>query len=140
MKTVVIHRDFQDDKQTLGTFYVVGEDRTVIFKSECIERGWQDNERNISCYPEGAYPLELEYSNKFGMDLWELKEIPNRSECKIHSANYARQLNGCTALGETRADIDGDGYYDVTNSKKTVDAFHKVMGTDTKAIIIINNI
>jgi len=140
MKTVIINRDFQDDKQSLGVCYVKDVHGNVLFKSESIERGWLDNERNVSCYPTGAYKLVLEYSPRFKQDLWELKGVPGRSECKFHAANYARQLNGCTALGQRRADIDGDGYYDVTSSRDTMAKFHKALDGEKEAILIVNNI
>lgn len=143
MKTVVIFRDDNyelNKEQTLGTFAVFDENKKMLFKCESIERGWLDNKRMISCVPEGEYPLILEFSNKFNQDLWELKDVPNRSECKIHSANYARELNGCISLGKNRIDIDGDGNLDVTNSSKTVKKFHEIMGNDTESRIIITSL
>lgn len=143
MKTIILFRDdkYEENKdQSLGTFAVFDENKKILFKCESIERGWQDNKRMISCVPEGEYPIVLEYSDRFKKDLWELKDVPNRSECKIHSANYARQLNGCIALGESRVDIDGDGNKDVTNSIKTVNKFNEIMGNDTQARIIITTL
>lgn len=139
MKTIILNRDFGNKSQTLGVFYVIENDK-ILFKCECIERGWQDNKRMVSCIPTGVYPIKKEWSNRFKKDLWEIYEVEDRSECKIHSANYARQLNGCIALGSNRIDIDGDGNLDVSNSKNTIDKFHKVMGNDTEAIIVISNI
>jgi hypothetical protein len=143
MKTIILFRDdkYEENKdQSLGTFAVFDENKKMLFKCESIERGWQDNKRMISCVPEGEYPIVLEYSNRFEKYLWELKDVPNRSECKIHAANYARQLNGCIALGESRIDIDGDGNLDVTNSIKTVNKFNEIMGNDTQGRIIITTL
>ena len=139
MKTVIINRDFGDRDQSLGVCYVV-ENGEILFKSESIERGWQDNKKRVSCVPQGMYPLKKEWSNRFKQELWELYEVPNRSECKFHAANYARQLNGCIALGERRADIDKDGNLDVTSSKATMKKFHEAMGNDTEAVVVITNI
>ncbi|WP_340156304.1 DUF5675 family protein [uncultured Winogradskyella sp.] len=143
MKTIVLFRDdqYEENKvQSLGTFAVFDEDKKMLFKCESLERGWLDNQRMISCVPEGEYPMVLEYSNRFKKDLWELKEVPNRSECKIHAANYSRQLNGCIALGSFRVDIDGDGNKDVTNSRKAIKQFHEIMGDDTESRIIITTL
>ena len=140
MKTIILNRDWQDEKQTLGVCYVKDENGSIIFKSEAIERGWLDNQKRISCIPAGEYPVKLEYSNRFRKKLYEIFCVPNRSECKFHSANYSRELNGCIALGNKRKDIDGDGYRDVTSSRPTMAIFHKAMDGDTKAILIINNI
>lgn len=140
MKTIIVNRDWQDENQTLGVCYVKDEAGKIIFKSECIERGWRDNKSRVSCIPEGEYPIKLEYSNRFRKDLYEIYEVPNRSECKFHAANYARQLNGCIALGNNRKDIDKDGYYDVTSSRDTMKRFHEAMGGDMQAILIVNDL
>ena len=65
--------------------------------------------------------------------------MPARSECKFHSANYWYQLNGCIALGRSLADINKDGYQDVTSSKSTMKAFHKALEGETKVDLIITN-
>jgi hypothetical protein len=110
-----------------------------VFQSESIERGDNDNQARISCIPTGTYLMVLEYSSRFKRELWEIKDVPNRSECKFHSANYSRELNGCVALGVNRADIDKDGNKDVTNSKATMARFHKVLeGYKTAQLNVIN--
>jgi len=139
MKEVLIVRDYQDKEQTLGRLYIRDEYGCIIFQCECLERSYKDNQRNISSIPEGTYPLMLEWSNRFRKDLWEIYNVPNRSECKIHSANYWYQLNGCIALGTKRKDINGDGFADVTNSRNTVAKFHEAM-TGRIARIIVSNI
>lgn len=139
MRKVKVTRDTMNEKVTLGICTVVDQDNNVMFTSESLELPWKDNERNISCVPEGIYPLKLEYSGHFKKDLWELYEVPNRSECKFHVANYVRQLNGCIALGQNRADIDGDGTIDITSSGNTIKEFHKAMGDIKESTVEIVN-
>ena len=139
MKTIKIIRDWQDDNQTLGKCTVYSEDNKPLFSAISLERGWRNNERNVSCVPLGRYPLVLEWSNRFKQYLWELKNVPNRAECKFHSANYWFQLNGCIALGLKLKDINNDGYNDVTNSRKTMKAFHDALKGDTRAELIITD-
>lgn len=136
-RTVVIIRDFQDQNQTLGTCTVYDESNKPIFSSVCLERGWRNNESNVSCVPLGNYPIVFEYSSKFKMDLWELKSVPNRAECKFHVANYWYQLEGCIALGSSLKDINNDGYNDVVNSTNTLKAFHKALEGLTKCDLVI---
>lgn len=140
MKTIILNRDWQDENQTLGVCYVKDENGKVIFKSEAIERGWRDNQKGVSCIPVGSYPVLLEWSPRFKKNLWEVYDVPGRSECKFHAANYARQLNGCIALGQKRVDIDGDGYADVTSSRKTMSQFHKALNGEIRAELIVNDI
>ena len=140
MKTIIVNRDCQDQNQSLGVCYVKDEFGRVVFKSECIERGWRNNESRVSCIPPGEYPVRFEYSNRFKRKLYEIYGVPGRSECKFHAANYARQLNGCIALGNNRKDIDLDGYNDVTSSRLTMNRFHAALRGDTEAILIIKDI
>ena len=59
MKIIIINRDFSDSNQSLGVCYIKDDKGEIIFKSECIERGWLDNKKNISCIPQGEYPVTL---------------------------------------------------------------------------------
>lgn len=140
MKTIILNRDWQDINQTLGVCYIKDEFGRVVFKSEAIERGWKNNQRRVSCVPEGEYQVRLEYSSRFKKKLYEIYDVPNRAECKFHAANYARQLNGCIALGKNRKDIDKDRYKDVTSSRLTMNKFHAALRGDSKAILIIKDI
>lgn len=140
MKLVRIYRNFQDRNQTLGSCVVYDDypDKKPLFSAISLERGWRDNEPNVSCIPVGIYRLELEWSEKFQKKLWEIKGVKNRSETKFHAANYWYQLNGCIALGNSLLDVNNDGYNDITSSNKTMRAFHRVLKKDKEALFIIS--
>jgi len=138
MKTVYILRDKIGDKQSLGALLVV-ENGTTLFNSHVLERGWLDNKSNVSCIPEGIYPLRLEYSGKFKRNLWEAHDVPNRSECKFHVSNYWDQLNGCFAPGQSRKDIGRDSELDMVGSGKALKSFMEAMGMDIEARLVIIN-
>ncbi len=133
---VTIHRYIQDENQSSGvvTVFIDGQ---PVYSGVSLERGWRNNESNVSCVPAGEYPLKLEYSPRFKKDLWELKEVPNRSEAKFHSANYWNQLNGCIALGLKYADINADNYADVVKSVIAMSLFHEVLRGFKEATLII---
>ncbi len=139
MRTIKIVRDWQDENQTLGKCTVYDESGKPVFSALSLERGWRSNQRNISCVPLGSYPVVLEWSNRFKQDLWELKNVPNRSECKFHAANFWFQLNGCIALGQKLKDLNNDGYNDVTNSRNTMANFHKALKNETQVTLIITD-
>jgi hypothetical protein len=140
MKEILVIRDYEDKEQSLGRLYVRDENGCIIFQCECLERSYKDNKKRVSSIPEGKYTLMLEYSNRFKKDLWEIYNVPNRSECKIHSANYWFQLNGCIALGKNRSDINGDGFVDVTSSRATMKLFHQAMQGHRISSITVSNI
>lgn len=61
-----------------------------------LELPWKDNQKDISCLPEGEYELAKRYSKKHSWHLI-LKGTYPRELCLIHEANYVRQLRGCIA-------------------------------------------
>lgn len=137
-RTIILLRNNNRNKfQSLGRLKVVSGDGTTLYSENSLERGWLDNKQMESCVPANTYRIVLEWSNRFKKFLWEIKGVPNRSECKIHAANYWNQLNGCIALGLGLADINGDGLLDVTRSKDAMKSFHAAMGEQTEAIIHI---
>lgn len=124
---VYIQRYKGDKNQTTGILSIIDKNGWPVYVSPCIERGYMNNKRNISNVPAGTYSMQLEYSPKFNTDLWELKGVPNRSECKVHAANYWGQLNGCISPGLYLKDMNGDTYEDVAASKQALNNFHRVL-------------
>lgn len=51
------------------------------------------------CIPCGVYPIKWEWSEKFKTNLWELKDVPGRTEIKVHAGNMAGETIGCILLG-----------------------------------------
>lgn len=140
VKKIHIIRDaFFGDQAVLGTC-IITDGKKKIFQSESLERGWLNNKKSISCIPVGIYEVVLEYSPRFKKDLWEIKGVPNRSECKFHAANFWHQLNGCIALGKERKFIDGDLIKDISESNKTMDLFHNVLEGEKKVTLEVSNI
>ncbi len=62
-----------------------------------IELRWANNERNISCVPEGVYPVAIIQHPKFGECL-QINGVKGRSGILVHVANDAqKELRGCIA-------------------------------------------
>jgi hypothetical protein len=77
---------------TNSKLYIDGE-----LHSYCIELPWKNNERQVSCIPDGIYKLSKEYSQHFGYHL-QVLDVPGRDGIKIHPANNAKlELKGCIA-------------------------------------------
>ena len=105
-----------NDRQTTGVLF--NEQLDELCK--ILELPWKNNERSVSCIPEGEYRVVAHKSPKFGHCFW-VRYVPNRSEILIHPANYTRELLGCLAPGLDFGDIDGDGVIDVKSSRKAMD-------------------
>lgn len=62
-----------------------------------IELPWKNNQKRVSCIPEGKYILKKRYSKKFAWHI-EITDVKDRSAILFHPANNAlKELNGCIA-------------------------------------------
>lgn len=121
-----------DDDGTFGKFIVDLEG--VRFTRVSGELPWRDNKDEISCVPVGTYHVKLDYSPKRGTKLYELQNVPGRTDCQFHSASYCgdvlkgkrSDLLGCISLGERTAVTDG-GQKILTGSRKAIKAFYDLM-------------
>lgn len=101
MKTARLIRIDQSDEGTFGVFLTDGG---WWYSMECP---WRDNERGISCIPEGQYQCHFTMSNRFRKNLYILGHVHDRDGIRIHAANFGGdeskgligQLEGCIALG-----------------------------------------
>jgi hypothetical protein len=79
-----------------------------------------DNQKNISCIPEGTYWAKKRISPGKGYEVIELLNVPNRTYIQAHYGNYTRQLLGCQLYGDGLKFLDNDDIIDITNSEKTI--------------------
>jgi len=112
--------------ETIGHLAVLkdGED---VWSCRTIELPFRGNERWISCIPPGRYVAEVvqqspsfDYPHVWVHDRGSRAAAGTRTGIKIHIANFARQLEGCVAVGRQFRDLDGDGVVDVTDSEETL--------------------
>lgn len=103
-----------------------------------IEQPWRDNKIGESCVPAGTYRL-IPYSSPthgatYCLSNSELNiygpgpfPVGGRSYCELHSANWARQLEGCIALG-----MEGQPMFDPVTKlvepavERSADAIHEL--------------
>ena len=80
------------DTWTDGLIFIEG-----ILLCRSIELRWANNERNVSCVPEGVYPVTIIQHPKFGECL-QINGVKGRSGILVHVANDAqKELRGCIA-------------------------------------------
>lgn len=133
---VLLKRSSYGKDRTLGWLEVY-DGPIRVKRLACLELPWLMNAPRISCIPAGTYPLVLEMSARFKMPLWEIKDVPGRSECKVHAANFPGELNGCVAPGLIHADLDKDGKMDLASSRAARMAFHEALKDVTRTTITI---
>ena len=62
-----------------------------------IELPWKENQRMISCIPEGRYEIRRRYTPRFGYHIM-ICNVPGRSNILIHAFNDAlAESKGCIA-------------------------------------------
>lgn len=95
MKQLKLVRCFNCDDATFG---VLAIDNRPMFTT--LEDAWRNNERMVSCIPEGKYIIVRHKSPKFG-ECFLVKDVPNRSDILIHAGNTDADTHGCILLGMT---------------------------------------
>lgn len=116
---VKIQRIQKGEYQTLGILTIYDDGNFPSWSCRTLELPDKQNQRRISCIPEGKYEVVKRHTDKY-KDHFHITGVPNRDYILIHNANYVRQLLGCIAVGLSHTDIDGDGLRDVTASKNTL--------------------
>jgi hypothetical protein len=96
------------------TYYPSGTNGTLLVNNEevchTIELPWLNNQRRVSCIPEGSYVLRKRYNAKFKWHL-VLETVKGRDGILIHPANDAKkELLGCIAPVQYHTGI-GKGVY-----------------------------
>jgi len=132
--TLILIREKASDKQILGRLSIQDEFNSTVFSCHSLELPWRNNQRNISCIPEGVYQVRKRRSDAFGTH-FHILNVPNRDLILIHEANHVHELRGCIAIGDKVLDIDGDHLPDVLNSIKTKNKLLGLLPDQFKIII-----
>lgn len=134
MKAKLI-RLVQEEKQTLSSLLFFDDDVNLLLSKKALELPDRNNQRSISRIPAGRYTCKLRWSEKYK---WHfiLESVPNRNYILIHFGNYYTDTRGCILVGNNFTDINGDGYRDVTSSKKSMQKILKIAPREFELIII----
>jgi len=116
---ILIDRYSPELKQSIGKFYLLEDNNSVIDSWDSLELPWLNNQKYISCIPKGIYKAKKHNSPKFGECLW-IQDVPNRSEILVHKGNYYTDILGCVLIGTGLSDINKDGEIDVVSSKTAI--------------------
>ena len=97
---LLIIRDTFTEKSTIGKLFINGENFC-----DTLENPYINNERNISCIPEGQYKVRLRLARESATrDYLHLlvQDVPNRKWILVHIGNYPSQTQGCILVGNGR--------------------------------------
>lgn len=119
----------EHDGATFGVMMVGDKPEFVT-----LEESWRDNERMISCIPQGRYKIKLHRSPKFGL-CYKVMGVPERSEILIHVGNTNADTTGCILLGQRYGNI-GDRM-GILGSRLAMSRFMQVMSGISEADLVI---
>lgn len=91
-----------------------------------LENPWLDNQKNISCIPEGTYDFTRTVSNRFG-ETFEIGGVKGRTRILIHWGNTAADTEGCVLLGTEIGSLGGEPA--VLQSRKAFTRFMTLMNS-----------
>ena len=97
MINLLLIRDTFTEESTIGELFINGE-RIC----DTLERPYFNNQRNISCIPEGVYPVRLRLPRESATrDYVHLlvQDVPDRDWILFHRGNYPYQSQGCILVG-----------------------------------------
>ena len=84
----------------LGTWGIFIENALYNFPfALSMELAWHDNKQDESCIPAGEYLCKRIQSPHFG-EVFQIMDVPNRTDILIHKANWTTDLKGCIGIGK----------------------------------------
>lgn len=94
---LLLIRDTFTENSTIGELFLNGERMC-----DTLENPYINNQRNISCIPEGEYKVRLrlarESASRDYLHLL-LLDVPNRDWILFHRGNTAKDTSGCILVG-----------------------------------------
>ena len=94
---LLLIRDTFSKNSVIGELFLNGERMC-----DTLENPWKNNQRNISCIPEGEYPVRLRLARESASrDYLHLlvQDVPNRDYILFHRGNTAKDTSGCILVG-----------------------------------------
>ena len=129
MIRLTLRRLAYDDDGTPGILFVNG-----AFYCFTLERPWAQNRRNVSCIPEGTYPVEFRRSGSFalppdhgGPERLYVRRVPGRSRILIHWGNKIVHTKGCILAGRGLRGTPSHDRYFLSRTKVTVLALEELL-------------
>ncbi len=110
-------------KVTIGTL----KDPDGVPRMLTLEEPWRNNERKISCIPEGVYTCVPHHGMKFNR-VWHLQDVPGRTAILIHSGNSTADIEGCILVGGIISPAGSD--LQISHSMDALNLLRKLIGVN----------
>ena len=97
---LLLIRDTFTKESTIGKLFINGESFC-----DTLENPYINNERNVSCIPEGSYKVRLRLARESATrDYLHLlvQDVPNRDWILFHIGNTSKDTSGCILVGNGR--------------------------------------
>jgi hypothetical protein len=122
------------------TYYPTGTNGQLYLGSEIlcatIELPWKNNQRQVSCIPEGKYELKKRFTPQFGDHLY-VRNVPGRTNILIHAFNHAiDESKGCIAP-VSRHTGEGAGIFSRLTLKKLTALVYPELKKGNKVFLTI---
>jgi hypothetical protein len=131
---IEIKRTYKENA-TYGEAQVL-ENHEPVFDFKTLELPWKENQRRISCIPEGEYMVwKMKPTAKRKYEYFWVQDVAERDSILFHPGNYTRQILGCILPGENHTDLDKDGIVDITNTTATLKILTAMMPDKFKLTI-----
>jgi len=138
MKTMMLER-WYTPMGTFGWFYPEDNDypdtRAIYHTNHyswwwfSCEPIWINNEENVSCIPEGKYIVKL-IDHPRRKKVWEIQDVPDRTEIYFHVGNTIANTTGCVLLGKGLNYSREGKLWSIYPSGKAMKEFMEYMGDD----------
>jgi len=97
-----------------------------------------ENAPSISCIPYGQYYCERIRSPKFGITVYEVCNVPGRTDILMHPGNVAEDTEGCILLGQYWGKLKDNRA--ILNSGLTFTKFMNIMASYAKFKLSIKEV
>lgn len=112
---------------TLGVLAVPADLGLAGLALYTAEDAWRDNQRHLSCIPDGEYEVRPRRYNRGGYDAFGLQDVPGRTDILIHKGNSDEHVEGCIVVGRWLACLPGLGL-SVARSAEAFGALYRRLG------------
>lgn len=144
---VILNRNHENKKQTVGTIAIYDDDVNFTFGCFTLELPWRDNKTGISRFPPDKYKV-TKYDSPTKGEVFLLHDVPNRTYIEIHIGNFAAKIVSIESVKKgvaTKEEIlnkagiyKNHDRYDIKEKEKTYDIY-KIKEGDIRGCVIVGD-